>query len=236
MALTPKTPDQADVFLREVDEDFRREQMQSLWQRYGRLAITAISLLLIATAGYLFWQGHKRKLIIAQADRYVEAVNGLDAGADPKSVDALKSLVKDGSPGYRALAQLDLASLALRDRKSADAKAIYDRMAKDAAIPLAFRDYASLRSIMIDFDSLKPADAIARLKPLAQETNPWFATAGELQAVAHLKAGEKTLARSIFEALQRSEKVPPSVRGRAQEMARVLGTPEAALKKLDGPQ
>jgi hypothetical protein len=240
VALTPKsTPaqtDQSDAFLREVDDDFRRDQLQSLWQRFGRSAITLISLLLIGLGGYLFWQNHKRSKIDGYADRYMDAVQQVDAGQPEKAKAALLALSKDGTPGYRAITQFDLAAAALSESKPADAQAIYATLSTDASVPKVFRDYAVLRSIMLRYDSMPPADIITSLAPLVQENNPWFGTAGELVAVAHLKAGAPDKARPLFEALQRNSAVPMSIRARTQEMARMLGTPEAALKPLDAVQ
>ncbi len=244
MALTPKIPpqnplgsaDQSDSFLREVDDDFRREQLQSIWQRYGRSVITALSLLLIGLGGYLFWQNQKRTKIDAYADRYMEAAQLVETGQVDKAKTVFQSLAKEGTPGYRAITQFDLASAALSEGKPAEAQAIFTKMALDAGLPKVFRDYATLRGTMLNYDTLQPADIIKRLSPLAQEDNAWFGTAGELVAVAHLKAGQPAQARPIFEALQRNSAVPMSVRARAQEMARMLGTPDAALKPLDGVQ
>jgi hypothetical protein len=243
VALTPNTPstpkgssDQSDAFLREVDDDFRREQLQSLWQRHGRAALTAVSLLLIGLGSYLFWQNHKRTKIEAYADQYMDAAQQVETGQTDKAKAVFQALSKDGTPGYRAITQFDLAAAALAEQKPAQAQAIFVKMATDASLPKVFRDYATLRSTMLNYDSLKPAEIVARLSPLAQETNPWFGTAGELVAVAHLKAGKPAQARPLFEALQRNSAVPMSIRARAQEMARMLGTPDAALKPLDGAQ
>lgn len=89
---------------------------------------------------------------------------------------------------------------------------------------------------MLDYDGMKAADAIARLKPLTQETSPWFGTAGELTAVAYLRDGKQKEARELFEAIQRNESVALTARARAQEMARMLGSADSALKKIEGLQ
>jgi hypothetical protein len=240
VALTPTTPkapaDQSDAFLREVDDDFRRDQLQSLWQRHGRSAITALSLLLIGLGGFLFWQTHKRTKIEGLADRYMDAAQLVESGEAEKAKAIFQSLSKDGTPGYRAITQFDLAAAALADQKPTEAQAIFVKMSTDAGLPRVFRDYATLRSTMLTYDTLKPADVISRLAPLAQEDNAWFGTAGELVAVAHLKAGQPAKARPLFEALQRNSDVPMSIRARSQEMARMLGTPDAVLKPLNGAQ
>jgi hypothetical protein len=240
VALTPQKPtgpgDQSDAFLREVDDDFRREQLQSLWQRHGRSAITAISLLLIGLGGYLFWQNHKRAQVDQMADQYMDAARLVETGKTDQAKAALTALAKEGTPGYRAITQFDLAAAALAENKPAEAQAMFGKLSADASLPQVFRDYAILRSTMLDFDTMAPAAVITKLQPLTEETNPWFGTAGELVAVAQLKAGKPDQARPLFEALQRNTAVPISIRTRAQEMARMLGTPDAALKPLDGAQ
>ena len=53
LALTPNT-DQA--FLREVDEELRRDKLAGFWTNHGRTAIVAIVAALAAFGGFLFWQ------------------------------------------------------------------------------------------------------------------------------------------------------------------------------------
>ena len=54
MALTPDTPNES--FLREVDENLRRDQLESFAKAYGKWLIGAVILFLAAVGGYLFWQ------------------------------------------------------------------------------------------------------------------------------------------------------------------------------------
>jgi hypothetical protein len=54
LAVTPDTPDEA--FLREVDDDLRRERMENFAKTYGKWLIAAVVVFLIAVAGYLYWQ------------------------------------------------------------------------------------------------------------------------------------------------------------------------------------
>jgi len=51
-----KTEEPDDSFIREVDEEYRRDQMKSLWARYGRWLIAALVLGLGALAGVLYWR------------------------------------------------------------------------------------------------------------------------------------------------------------------------------------
>ena len=45
MALPPVTD---DAFIREVDEEVRRDQLSQLWRRYGRWTLIAVGLFLVA--------------------------------------------------------------------------------------------------------------------------------------------------------------------------------------------
>lgn len=50
MALTPNTN---EAFLREVDDELRRDQLLTFWERYGRALIGAIVVALALFGGYL---------------------------------------------------------------------------------------------------------------------------------------------------------------------------------------
>ena len=39
-----KETDQADIFLREVDDDYKRGQLEDLWKRFGSSLIAGVSL------------------------------------------------------------------------------------------------------------------------------------------------------------------------------------------------
>ena len=85
MASTPPTQ---EAFLREVDEELRRDELQSLWQRYGRLGIAIIVLLLAAWGGWLYWQAEKDK--IAEIQGIKERVEELRGEAEQRVYQLLR--------------------------------------------------------------------------------------------------------------------------------------------------
>ena len=96
-------------------------------------------------------------------------------------------------------------------------------LADDKDAPEAYRDLAAIRGVATSFDTMKPEDAIARLKPLAKPGNPWFGSAGELVAMAYLKQGKKDLAGPLFASIAKDKDAPKSMRSRARQMAGLLG-------------
>jgi hypothetical protein len=86
----------------------------------------------------------------------------------------------------------------------------------------------------MEFDTLPPDQVIARMKPLAKKGGPWVGSAGELVAVAQLKAGRPSEAGATFAALVADPAAPASIRSRAAQMASVLGVDvnPAALPSL----
>ncbi len=221
--------DQADIFLREVDDDYKRGQLEDFWKRYGATVIAGVSLLLIAAGAYLLWQNYQDKAINAQADTYVKATKALDAGDTATAQPILQKLAESGTPGYRALSQLDLASAQFKNGKAAEAVKQYQAISDNSSIAKPFRDFASLRAIMIRYEDMKPAEAITALKPLAQENSAWFGTAGELLAIAYMRDNKPADALPVFEALAANPDVPQTVKIRAKEMQRLLGSQTNAL-------
>jgi hypothetical protein len=75
----------------------------------------------------------------------------------------------------------------------------------------------------LEYDRLAPAAVIARLKPYTVAGNPWFGSAGEMSAIAHMKLNQPRDAARIFAAMAKDQKVPESIRSRAVQMAGSLG-------------
>jgi hypothetical protein len=208
-------------FIQEVDEDLRRDRYKRLWDRYGKFAVAAMVLLVLAVAGtvaYRDWQKSKRA---EDTRKLVEAVEL--SGTDPKlGPDALASLAKSSSGGVGTLARLQQAAALARAGDTSKAIEVYDQIAADSSVDGIFRDLATLMGAQYRADGPEAAAAALKLAPLIQDGNPWHHPALELTAVIALGQGDKARARDIFRRLADDATASPAIRGRAAEMTAAL--------------
>lgn len=220
MAITPPTN---EAFLREVDEELRRDQALQLWRRYGRLAIGAVVAGLAVFAAYLGWREWRATQIGAQAEKFNALYDKLRVSGGVGAEADLADLVKNGTPGYRANALFLQAGLALQKNDLKKAAALFGQVATDTTLPEALRNLALIRQTSAEYDSIKPELVIARLKPLAEKGSPYIGSAGELVAAAYLRLGKQREAGQLFAVIAEDKDVPPSLRQRTVQMAGALG-------------
>lgn len=228
LAVTPREPDEA--FLREVDEGVRRDQVASLWQRFGKVGIALVIVLLGALAYYLWRRDNQAAAAGVAGEQLSQAMTQLEVGEGAKARPVIDRLAEDGPAGYGTVAKLVQASDAIGGGDSAKAVKMLDAIAADTGQPQPVRDAALLKSVRLSYDNLPPATVIARLKPLAVPGNAWFGLAGEMTALAQLKAGQNAAARPLLIAITRDETLPPSLRSRTAQLAVAEGVDPAQLQ------
>lgn len=232
MASTPPTN---EAFLREVDEELRRDELQSLWTRYGRWAVGALVLVLAAWGGWIFWENQRAKAAGAEGEELSLALDDLQAGNTTAAEEKLKKLAASDHDGYRASALMAQAGITMEKGDLAGAAKQFGAVAADSGIAQPWRDLALVRQTAAEFDTAKPEDVVARLKPLAVKGNPWFGSAGEMVAMSYLKMGKPELAGKLFADIGKDESVPESIRSRAVQMAGSLGVDavDTSAKKVN---
>lgn len=220
MALTPQNN---EAFLREVDEELRRDQAAALWKRWGIVIAAVLALALAGFGGYLFWQHRQAQAAGAEGEQYQAAWDDLAAENFDKAKPKLAALAKSDNDGYRAMAQFTEADLLLQKDDLKGAAAKFGAIAADTTLADPFRELALVRQTMAEFDTIKPDDVVNRLRGVAVPGNAYFGSAGELVAMAYLKQGKRNLAGKLFGQIAQDEKVPPTLRQRAVQMAGALG-------------
>ena len=220
MAVTPQSN---EAFLREVDEELRRDQAMQFWQLYGRWLIGAIVLGLAAFGAFLVWQNQRAKTAGQQGEAFSQALEKLSANDEKAGSAKLTDLAKSSIGGYRALAKFTQADLLLQKDDLKGAAAKFAEVAEDSGIAKPLRDLALIRQTSAEYDTLKPETIIARLKPLAVKGDPWFGSAGEMVAIAYLQQHRNDLAGELFGQIAKDKDVPDSLRQRAVQMAGALG-------------
>ena len=220
--------DSSETFLREVDENLRRDQAEHFVRTYGKWLIAGAILLLAAVGGYIYWQNQQRARAAAQSEELAKVYTDVGANRLQTVPQRLDGIAAEGGDVVRALALFTRAAVAIEqnDRKLATAK--YREIADDGSIPQAYRDTALIRATSLEFDTLAPDQVIARMAPLAKTGEPWFGSAGELSAMALLKQGKRTEAGRLFAAIAADRQAPESVRARAAQIAGTLGVDASA--------
>lgn len=201
-------------FIREVDEEYRRDRVMQIWSRFSGVIIAVAILIVAAVGGWRYWQHVERSRAEAAALRYSEALNLDREGKASDAEKVLEDLARQDSGGYRALAKLRLASL-LAQRDPAEGEKAFTALASDGELKPVLQDYARLRGAMITLDR-DPAAAQAPLERLASETNPWRHSARELLGLAALKRGDFDAASKWFDAIAADRETPSGLRGRLE--------------------
>lgn len=214
---------QRGVFAREVDEAVRQDQLAEAARRFGWPVLIAVVLGVIALGAWLWWQSRQHAEAEQRTVELTLALDRVEAGRLGEAREMLAPLAAGEGESIAVLARLMQAGVALERGATDEAARLFDAVAEDEDAPGPYRDLARIRSVAMRFDALPPDDVIARLKPQAAPGNPWFGSAGELVANAHLKQGNEDLAGAMFAAIAKDETVPETVRSRTRQMAGLLG-------------
>lgn len=220
MALSPQSN---EAFMREVDDELRKDQALHVWRNYGRWIIGAVIVGLIAFAGFLYWQHNHHGNRGEEGEKFKAAFKSLSENKTQEAEAPLKELAQSSSEGFSAMARFTQADVLLQKNDLKGAAAILSGIAGDSGLPQEFRDLALIRQTSAEFDTLKPEQVIERLKGLAVKGNTWFGSAGEQVAIAYLRQGKRGNAGRLFGEIAKDESVPRSIRQRAVQMAGVLG-------------
>ena len=203
--------------------------MQSLWQRYGRWAVAIAVLILAAWGGWIYWQHRQTQASGVEGEKLSQAVDDLQAGNSDAAAAKLNGLATSDNDGYRATARMGQAAITLQKGDLPGAAKKFAEVAKDDSLDQPWRDLALIRQTAVEFDTMKPADVVSRLKPLAVKGNPWFGSAGEMVAAAYLKMNKRDLAGRLYGEIGKDEGVPETIRSRAVQMASALGVDAVTL-------
>ena len=211
----------------EVDEQLRSDRYVSVLRRVAPWVTGVFAVVLLgyfAFWGYKAWQD--RNLNTAAA-AYQKGVDVLSTGDVTGARASFQASEQAGAPGYKTLALMQQAALALADNKNAEAAKLYDQAAS-AAPNQILGDLARLRAAQALLDTAPFAQIQTRLAPLADPKRPFAPYAKEALAMAELLAGKTADARRDFTVVSLSFGAPDDMRQRAQLAIAAIDGGEAA--------
>lgn len=216
-------PNDGETFLKEVDDELRKERVNSFVARYGWWILGAVVLLLAGIAGWIWWSGKQASEREAAGESLIEALGDIDNNRAAAAAPKIAALAQNDSEGYRAAALFTRANSETRAGNVTAAIATLRTIADDQSFDETYRQAAQIRRTALEFDRLPPREVIRRLGPLAESGSAWLGAAGEMVGVAHLNMNRPDLAGPVFVRIARQEGVPDPIKARAAHMAASLG-------------
>lgn len=202
-------------FIREVDEEYRRDRIMEIWKRYSGVIVGLVILLVAAVGGWRYWQHVQQQQAEAAAVRYEDALRLARDGKSEEAEQALGAIAKDAPPGYQTLSRFRLAAEMGKQNPEEGAKA-YDALAGEARLEAVMQDLARLRAAMLRLDSTDPGTVQPALERLATPTNVWRHTARELLGLSAMRRGDYDGAGRWFDQIAADRDTPQGLRGRLE--------------------
>jgi ABC-type nickel/cobalt efflux system permease component RcnA len=114
LALAPG--ETSESFIREVDENLRRDQAEAVFKRYGKWIIAAAVLLLVAVGGWLFWKNQQAEQAAANSEQFAAILTDVGQRQDGDDAAARGSMrwQHEGNGSMAGAARLTRAALALQ--------------------------------------------------------------------------------------------------------------------------
>jgi hypothetical protein len=98
-----ETPEHNEIFLREVDENLRRDRVRDFWKKYGVWVGVALVLFLITSGGFIYWQNYKQQQSEKQVEQLAEIFKAIGSGSPGNSAKQLDDLSNSHSKAVRRL-------------------------------------------------------------------------------------------------------------------------------------
>ena len=212
-----------DLLLDELKHDVERERWLQVWERYRVLIIGAIALVVLGVAGHSYWQHATREKNMALTTALYNAF-APESKADPKATAAnlVTFAEQNGGTPAAMMAKMQAANLQVQ---GGDVPAAIKTLAaaidsKDADQNL--KAVATLTYVQLALDTEDATTLQNRLLPYLDGISPYRFLAWELAALLAYRQNDMSAAQDYAGKTIDDEAAPAGVRGRAQNLLRVL--------------
>ena len=220
---------QDDSFMRELEEELRRERIEKIWKEYGTYILAGAVVIVVGVLGYKYVEHSRIVSAQTQGARYEGALTLAQEGKDGSAAKEFETITTEGS-GYASLARLQLAGSLLKQGKKAEALAAYEALANESGADPLLREFAALQAAAVRLGEADFTEMQNRLTPLMGDAQPWRYSARELLGLAAFKAGNEGEARLILTPLLVDRSTPQSILERAQIVLAEIAAGEIARK------
>ncbi len=216
-------------FIREVDEDYRRERLLRLLARFS-IPLVVLAVAIVVGAGVWRYTVDRRQ-VSAEADNalYEKAELLGKQGKTEEAAKAFAAIGANGPAGYAMLARMRAAALLAERDPQAAAKG-YDDIANDGAIAPSMRDAARTRGayLRVDLEDAKTFEQ--RYGRFSVPGSAFRNSMRELIAVSALKANDTATAGKYLDQIIADPLAPGALRNRAEAFrALVAAGPATAM-------
>ena len=204
-----------EIIFREVDEELRRDRVQTAWRRYGPFVIgacVAIIAIVAAEEGWSWWQGSNAA---RSSDQFYAALDAENNGDIPGAMKALDAVIAQGSGQYPVLARFKEAGLLAKQGKADDALKAFDDLATTVS-NTRLKELALLSGANLLVDKGDVPGVKQRVTGLLASDNPLRNSARETLGLAQYKSGDLAGALDSFEAILNDPISSQETRGRIQ--------------------
>ena len=213
-----------DIF-REVDEELKQERYEKLWRTYGRYLIGLAVVLVLAVAGWKFWQNHQLNQKIAEGEKFYKAVDYLAAKKTADAAQAFSDLGAQASSGYGFLSQFYQAALLSKSGAVLEAIKVYDTIGSETSVPPSVRDLAIILGALnaLKISTISSDIITKRVQKLSGPGRPYRHMAIEILALCAKRDGNIQEARNRYQEVANDDEAPNGIRSRAAQMVEILG-------------
>jgi hypothetical protein len=199
----------SDIF-QEVDEEVRRDKAAEFWKKYQNLILAGAAVIVLAAAGFRYWQYEREKAAQAAGDQFEQALAAIEAGKLDEAKAGLDKIAAETPGGYRVLAQMAAAGVKAQSDPQG-AIAAFDAISGDSSIDPLIRDSARLRAALLRVDIAgEQQKGEAELTSLSSADGPY-------RLLARLALAALALSRNNYD-------------DAAKQLDFVLGDPQASPK------
>lgn len=181
-----------------ITEQEQIQQLKDWVKQYGLTILTGITLALVITTGWRYWQNYHEKMLIRASSVYDEMLTSRAQGnASGTMAQAKKLLEHYGNTPYASMASFMLAREAVLKKNYSDAITQLNSVIDHSKDP-AMREIARLRIARILITEKKPQDALNLLRKIADKN--FNGLVNEISGDAYLAMGNQPAARKAYQA------------------------------------
>ena len=199
----------------EVNEELRRQQLKSIWDRFGVYIIGFAVLIILSVGGNEIINHLNNRVSQRESIAFDNALNLIEAGNDS---DGLNQLIKltEGKTGYKGLAFFRLSSESFANGNYQEALDYLKKASLDKTLTKNLQVFAKIKAglILVDHGNLSEVDIL--LKGVMENGGPFSFHAKEILALALIKNGRDLEAQEIFEEIVNDASAPPVLARRAE--------------------